>query len=53
MHIPVGTPMQEMERLAIDETLKMTGGDKRRAARLLGIAVRTIYRKLEGRAEQG
>ena len=48
MHIPVGTPIEEIERLAIDETLKLTGGDKRRAARMLGIAVRTIYRKLEG-----
>ena len=48
LHIPVGTPLEEMERLAIAETLKMTGGDKRKTARLLGIAVRTIYRKLEG-----
>ena len=40
LHIPVGTPLEE--------TMKMTGGDKRRTARLLGIAVRTIYRKLEG-----
>lgn len=48
LHIPVGTPLEEMERLAIAEALKMTGGDKRKTARLLGIAVRTIYRKLEG-----
>ena len=48
LHIPVGTPLEEIERLALVETLKMTGGDKRRAAVLLGIAVRTIYRKLEG-----
>ncbi len=48
MRIAVGTPLEEIERLAIDETLKMTGGDKRRAAMLLGIAVRTIYRKLDG-----
>ena len=48
LHVPVGTPLEEIERLALVETLKMTGGDKRRAAMLLGIAVRTIYRKLEG-----
>ncbi len=48
LHIPVGTPLEEIERLALAETLKMTGGDKRRAAMLLGIAVRTIYRKLDG-----
>ncbi len=45
--IPVGTPLEEIERLAITETLKLTGGDKRRAAMLLGIAVRTIYRRLD------
>jgi len=44
--IPVGTPLEEIERLAIAETLKLTSGDKRRAALLLGIAVRTIYRRL-------
>ncbi len=48
--ISVGTPLEEIERLAIAETLKLTGGDKRRAALLLGIAVRTIYRRL---GEQG
>ena len=31
----------------LHETLRHTGGDKSMAARLLGIATRTIYRKLE------
>lgn len=31
----------------IHETLRQTKGDKRLAARLLGIATRTIYRRLE------
>ncbi len=31
----------------IKETLRHTKGDKKLAARLLGIAPRTIYRKLE------
>jgi len=45
--IPIGTPMEEVERRLIHETLRHTGGDKTLAARLLGIAARTIYRKLE------
>ncbi len=43
----IGTPLRKMEDLAIRETLRYTGGDKKLAARLLGIAARTIYRKLE------
>jgi two-component system response regulator HydG len=43
----IGTPLREIERTTISETLKHTGGDKRLAARLLGIAARTIYRRLE------
>ena len=47
LSIPIGTPLDEVERRLIHETLKMTKGDKRLAARLLGIATRTIYRKLD------
>jgi two-component system, NtrC family, response regulator HydG len=51
--IPVGTPLEEIERRVIHETLRHTGGDKTLAARLLGLSARTIYRKLsnEGAAE--
>ncbi len=45
--IPIGTPMDEIERRVIHETLRHTKGDKTLAAQLLGIAARTIYRKLE------
>ncbi len=45
--IPLGTSMEEVERLVIRETLKRAGGDKNLAAQLLGIAARTIYRKLD------
>jgi two-component system response regulator HydG len=45
--LPVGTPMEEVERIVIRETLRHTRGDKNLAARILGIAARTIYRKLE------
>jgi len=44
--IPIGTPMDEIERRVIHETLRHTKGDKNLAARMLGIASRTIYRKL-------
>ena len=44
--IPIGTPMEEIERRVIHETLRHTKGDKNLAARLLGIAARTISRKL-------
>jgi two-component system, NtrC family, response regulator HydG len=43
----VGTPLEEIELRMIKETLHHTKGDKKLAARLLGIAPRTIYRKLE------
>jgi two-component system, NtrC family, response regulator HydG len=45
--IPPGTPMDEVERLVIRETLRQTRGDKTLAAQILGIAPRTIYRKLD------
>ncbi|MBA2664206.1 MAG: sigma-54-dependent Fis family transcriptional regulator [Bradymonadaceae bacterium] len=44
--IPLGTSLEEIERRVLHETLKMTGGDKKLAAKLLGIATRTIYRKI-------
>ena len=47
LSIPIGTPLDEIERRAIQETLRFTDGDKKRAAQLLGIATRTIYRKLD------
>ncbi len=50
--VPLGTPMEEVERLVIRETLRQTRGDKTLAAQILGIAARTIYRKLD-RDESG
>ena len=38
--------MDEIERRVIQATLQLTEGDKRRAAQLLGIGIRTIYRKV-------
>ncbi len=45
--IPYGTTLAEIERRVIRETLERTNGDKKTAATLLGIAARTIYRKLD------
>jgi DNA-binding NtrC family response regulator len=45
--VPVGASMEEIERLAILQTLKKTGGDKELAARLLGIGLATLYRRLK------
>ena len=50
--IPIGTPMEEIERRVIHETLRHTKGDKNLAARMLGIAARTIYRKLAAEDEK-
>jgi two-component system, NtrC family, response regulator HydG len=46
LHVPIGTPLSEIEAMVIRETLATTRGDKRLAAQLLGIATRTIYRKI-------
>jgi two-component system, NtrC family, response regulator HydG len=48
---PIGTPLAEIEMRVIHETLRHTRGDKRLTAKLLGIATRTIYRRLEGKSE--
>ncbi len=45
--------MEEIERRVIHETLRHTKGDKTLAAQLLGIAARTIYRKLERHPADG
>jgi DNA-binding NtrC family response regulator len=39
--------MEEMERELIARTLRQVGGNRRRAAELLGIGERTLYRKLD------
>jgi len=45
--LPRGISMEEMEKLVLAETLKLTRGNKRLAAHLLGISLRTVYRILE------
>jgi len=47
----VGMQLEQIEKAAIEATLRHTEGDKKLAARLLGISLRTLYRRLEERAE--
>ena len=50
---PIGMPLAEIEMRVIHETLRHTRGDKRLTAKLLGIATRTIYRRLEATDPSG
>jgi len=45
--IKIGTPLDEVEKEMLIQTLRATKGNKRKAAQLLGINVRTIHRKME------
>jgi len=47
VNIPVGTTLRDAEMELIQATLESTGGDKETAANILGIASRTIYRKMQ------
>jgi len=42
----LGTSLKKIEQLMIQKTLEATDGDKNKAAQLLGVNSRTIYRKL-------
>ena len=48
----VGMKMEEIEKAAIYKTLRETGNNKTEAAKILGIGVRTIYRKLDEYKQQ-
>jgi len=45
LNVTVGMSMQEIERRAIEATLRAVGYDKQKAAKILGIGLRTLYRK--------
>ncbi len=42
-----GLSMGEMEKIHIANTLRLTGGNREKAATILGIGARTLYRKLK------
>ena len=45
--IPFGTPLADVEHRYVTETVRRLGGNKNLAADLLGVNLRTIYRRLE------
>jgi two-component system, NtrC family, response regulator HydG len=45
IHVRVGMTMEEIEKIAIEHTLRSVGYDKQKAAEILGIGLRTLYRK--------
>jgi len=52
-NIAIEGKMDDIERTAILTTLKKTNGVKSEAAKLLGIGLKTLYRKLEKYEEEG
>jgi transcriptional regulator with PAS, ATPase and Fis domain len=51
--LPVGTPLEEVERQMIMRTLQKTKKNKTRAAELLGISLKTLHNKLNLYRERG
>lgn len=47
VRLDVGMSLEDMERVAIARTLESVDGNRRRAADILGIGERTLYRKLK------
>jgi DNA-binding NtrC family response regulator len=47
MKVAIGTTVAEVERRLILATLAEQGGNKERAARTLGISLKTLYNKLK------
>jgi DNA-binding NtrC family response regulator len=42
----LGTPLEEIEREVVSRTLALAGGSRKRAAEILGISRRSLYRRL-------
>jgi DNA-binding NtrC family response regulator len=53
LRIPVGTNLADVERWMIYATLKKCGGNKTRAAALLGVSLKTLYNRLNAYRAQG
>ncbi|MEM1059234.1 MAG: sigma-54 dependent transcriptional regulator [Verrucomicrobiota bacterium] len=47
-----GLPLRELEKRALDQTLELCGGNKAKAARMLGITEKSIYNKLKRHGER-
>lgn len=53
IRLTVGTPLDEVERRAILSTLEHYDGDKKKAAEVLGISLKTLYNRLKKYKESG
>lgn len=53
LRIPVGTNLADVERWMIFATLQKCGGNKTRAAALLGVSLKTLYNRLNAYRAQG
>src|SRR5690606_41019583 len=53
LRIPVGTNLADVERWMIFATLRKCGGNKTRAAALLGVSLKTLYNRLNAYRAQG
>jgi len=51
VRLPFGTRLEEAERELLQETLRLCEGNREKAAAILGIGVRTLYRKLRSYRE--
>jgi DNA-binding NtrC family response regulator len=47
IELPVGTSIAEAERRLIEATIQEQSGDKRAAAEILGVSLRTLYNRLK------
>ncbi len=50
--VKVGTPLDDIEKKAIFQTIKFTGGNRAKAAQVLGVSARTLYNKLQRYASE-
>jgi DNA-binding NtrC family response regulator len=47
MQIRLGSALDDVERELIVKTIEFTGGNKTRAAEVLGVSLKTLYNRLE------
>lgn len=53
IHVAVGTSLHEVERCMIDATLRCCGGNKTKAAAILGVSLKTLYNRLHDYRRDG
>jgi DNA-binding NtrC family response regulator len=53
MSVWIGTPLADAQKQIILGTLKYCGGDKRRAAKALGVSLKTLYNRLSTYGDEG